>query len=79
LKQKLLIQCPPLPKTTTTSPLTSTVSTTACSLRCSLETEFDHQVGRQIVINDELRKIITKQDFQIVELAMMIREIGSRP
>jgi hypothetical protein len=66
---------------------------TRCPVRCSLDAEFDNQVAKQDDVNTELREknnemmeIIAKQDeklssqeYRLIELEMIIREIGSRP
>jgi hypothetical protein len=82
LKQKLLLQCPPLetstsPLTTprTTLPPTTTLSTstsTQCSVRCSLDSEVD-KLGTKLVTE------IANLEERLVELEMMIREIAARP
>jgi hypothetical protein len=72
LKQKLLVLCPPLTSTTTIS---TTTSKSDCSLRCSLEDEFDEMKMKL----EEQGEKIARQEYQIMELEKMIREIVSRP
>jgi TolA-binding protein len=70
LKQKLLLQCPPLGVTTspqmttttrlTTNPMTTTISTsttTQCSVRCSLDFEFDELSAEVAKQNDKIAKL----------------------
>jgi hypothetical protein len=65
LKQMLIIQCPPLEAT--------------CSPRCSLDDEVDELKAnlRETIARQEF--INKKQDERLVELEMLIREIGSKP
>lgn len=87
LKEKLLVQCPPLEPMTTTT--TTTEANVDCPLRCSLENEVDElqkKTEEQSKIISEMQKIIDDfkennemQEERLVELEKLVREIGSRP
>jgi hypothetical protein len=91
LKKKLLVQCPPLdstttddsfPTTSTTMSSSTTTTTTTCAIRCSMNSEFDKLMKKVQVqeetIND-LQETVGRQDYRLVELEMMVREISSKP
>lgn len=68
LKEKLLVQCPPLENESTTIISMTTVTDDQCSFRCSLYAEVD-----------ELRLKVDEQNERLVELEKVVREINARP